>query len=142
MNKDKNVLHMMFVLVHHLKKGFQEFLSQGDLTEMEAKIIFFMEGTEVKTSEIIRHFKKHKSTITQKTKSLEEKGYVLFVSDAKDKRQRNIQLTQKGLEFRSNMKSLEEEYRNSVFKDFTKAEKKELLRLLEKIDINYYEKIC
>lgn len=142
MTHEKKTLHIMFTLVHFLKKGFKKFLMTYDITEMEAKILLLAENNQIKTSNIINHFKKHKSTITQKTRALEHKGYIFIKNSPDDKRERIIHLTEKGIAFNADIKDAEREFHNNAFADFSGVEKKQLLNLLEKIDIKNYENIC
>jgi len=135
MSNKRNILHMMFVVVSQLRKDFKEFLAEYDLTEMEAKFILFIGDGYDQTSQLIERFKKHKSTIRQKTRSLEEKGYLNITSSPADKRERLVVLTKKGNTFYSEIKKAEKEYHAQVFKDFSVQDQKELLSLLEKIKI-------
>lgn len=142
MNTERDILHRLFVIVYHLKKKFQDFIAEYDITEMEAKIIFFMDSDQCKTSDIINRFEKHKSTIRQKTRSLEEKGYITMDHADHDKRERIIHLTQKGKKFHALLKNIEKKYHKDVFKKFNKKQQQEFINLLEKIEIEHYENIC
>jgi len=144
MNTRRNILHGMFVIVHHLKKDFVNFVSQYDVTEMEAKFIFFIGDEHNKTADLIERFKKHKSTIRQKTRSLEKKGYITVQNSKEDKRERIVVLTKKGKEFYTEMKKIEKKYHNKVFKNFSKKDKDSLRELLQKLEItqNYDCDIC
>ncbi|MFT6361298.1 MAG: DNA-binding MarR family transcriptional regulator [Candidatus Paceibacteria bacterium] len=134
----------MFVIVHHLKKDFVQFVSQYDLTEMEAKFIFYIGDENNKTSALIERFKKHKSTIRQKTLALEKKGFIVVKASTEDKRERIIDLTKKGKDFYIEMKKIEKKYHNTVFKDFSEEDREGLMRLLQKLEIteNYDCNIC
>ena len=125
MNNQRDILHTMFMSVYQLKKDFKHFLSDYPLTEMEAKFIFYIGSGHSKTSELIERFRKHKSTIRQKTRSLEEKGYITVDSAEDDKRERVVLLTKKGASFYSKMKAVEKKYHARVFRDF--SEKDELV---------------
>ena len=144
MNNKRNILHLMFVLVAQLRRDFKEFLIDYDLTEMEAKFILFIGEGFNETAQLIERFKKHKSTIRQKTRSLEEKGYVTTTSGTVDKRERIVVLTDKGNSFYTEMKKAELEYHNQVFKNFSQKDQKELVKLLGKIEItqNYDYDVC
>lgn len=142
MNTERDILHRLSVIVYHLKKGFQDFITPYGLTEMEAKIIFFMDNGQCKTSELITRFEKHKSTIRQKTRSLEEKKYIIVKHAENDKRERIISLTKKGEDFYTNFKKIEREYSQKVLYKFNLQEKQTLIALLEKIEIEHHENTC
>jgi len=142
MSTERDILHRLFVIVYHLKKKFQEFIGEYNITEMEAKIIFSMETYQSKISDIIKRFEKHKSTITQKTRSLEEKGYVTMNYAKGDRRERVLTLTKKGKKFHTHIKDIEKKYHDDVFCKFTPQQKKEFIRLLNKIEVEHYENIC
>lgn len=125
----------MFLIVHQLKKEFAEIVGEYDLTEMEAKFLLHIGHGNSKISDLIRYFEKHKSTIRQKTKSLEEKGYIISDSDSEDKRERNLYFTQKGTDFFAEMKHLRAIHFKKVFKDFSKKELQMLEELLIKINV-------
>lgn len=135
MNK-KNILHQMFIIVHHLKKEFAEMASKYNLTEMEAKFLIHIGYGHEKTSELIKYFEKHKSTIRQKTKSLEEKGYLKTVASLEDRREINLEFTSKGQSFFDKMSLLKKSHYEKVFKDFSKKEIDLLSDLLNKLEIN------
>lgn len=137
MQESQNILHSMFGIVHALKKDFILFLTDYDLTEMEAKFIFFIKSDTVSVSDLIQHFKKHKSTIRQKTKSLEDKGYISVTESSHDKRERLIQLTQKGVDWLKAIKKTKEVYYKNIFKKFNALEKEQLVTLLSKLEIHY-----
>lgn len=138
MKDSQDILHTMFQLVYALKKDFNIFLSDYDVTEMEAKFIFFIKKDQVSVTDLINYFKKHKSTITQKTKSLCDKGYLQTDTSHKDKRERMFSLTQKGLDWVKMMKQAKKDYYSKIFKHITEKEKKQLLSLMGKLEI-YYE---
>ena len=136
MDNQSNILHSMFTAVYILKKGFAEFVSEYDLTEMEAKFIFHMGGKKHKTCDLIDFFKKHKSTIRQKTRALEKKGFITIECGEEDKRERHINLTPKGEDFYKKIKNVQRKYYKDVFSKFTKEEENELHILLNKLEIN------
>ena len=59
---------------------------------------------------MIDFFKKHKSTITQKTKSLEEKGFIIIEQGKEDRRERVIHLTKTGMSFYKKLTKIMEDF--------------------------------
>lgn len=136
MNKRDELLHMIFSLAFKLKKNFSDIISKYNLTEIEAKFIYHIgDGERKKTCELIDYFKKHKSTVRQKTKSLERKGFIEIEKSQGDKRERIINLTKKGEEFFLKIKKIREKYSEIIFQNFSKEEEDYLYSLLKKIVI-------
>ena len=135
MDNQSNILHSMYTIAYILKKGFTEFVSDYDLTEMEAKFLFRIGSKKQKTCDLIDFFQKHKSTIRQKTRALEEKGFITIECGKDDKRERLVNLTKKGEDFYSNIKDIKDQYHKNIFKKFTKDEEQELYILLNKLEI-------
>lgn len=134
----QDILHTMFQLVYSLKKDFRIFLSDHDVTEMEAKFIFFIHKKTVSIPDLIDYFQKHKSTITQKTKSLLDKGYIQINPGDNDKRERLVSLSKKGLNWVNLMKKEKKQYYEKIFKNLTEKERNQLFSLMNKLEI-YYE---
>jgi DNA-binding MarR family transcriptional regulator len=139
MNSKEEILHILYTAAFILKKNFSHFVSQYNLSEMEAKFIFQIgsknQYNDNKTCDLIDFFKKHKSTITQKTKSLEEKGFIIIEQGKEDRRERVIHLTKTGMSFYKKLTKIMEDYNNKIFQKFTKQEEEQLRTLLKKLDI-------
>ncbi len=136
MNTQENIIHDIFVIVHNLKKNFKLFIQEYGLTLMEAKFIFYIGEGHQKTSDLICHFEKHKSTIRQKTKSLENKGYIVIENAPDDKRERVLSFTKKGKVFYERSRSLKKEYYANIFQKFNSQQEDKLFELLNMLTIN------
>ena len=140
---DYKILHVVFQTTHILKNDFKKFSNHLGLSEMEIKFLLSIGGGNNKISTLISFFNKHKSTITQKINSLEEKKYIVISSSEKDKRERIIALTAKGKHLYIKATAIKKEYIQKVFSTFTRKEKKQLLQLLEKLSQHtHHENIC
>lgn len=144
MEDQKTIIHKLFICTHLIRKEYDDFPILGNLTESEAKIIYKLGMGIDNLSDIIKYFKLHKSTIRQKTRSLEEKKLIKIIVDKDDMRQRKIKLTKKGEKIYQTILDFEEEIYQRIFKDFKKNEIKELKTLVEKINVNYNDEydIC
>lgn len=140
MGYEEKILHLMYTSVHFLKKEFNHVISNYNISEMEAKFLFHIGDEKEKTCDLINFFKKHKSTVTQKTKSLEQKGFLVAKSSTHDKREKVLALTEKGKEFYKKVDILKKKYHKEVFKNINTNEQKQLYLLLQKLDIINTEK--
>ncbi len=80
---------------------------------------------------------KEKSTITTLVNKLEKLGYVSKVKGIGDQRTTHVCLTEKGLSIEKTFAEISAEVQNVAYNNFTLEEKKELLRLLKKLNQNF-----
>lgn len=80
---------------------------------------------------------KEKSTITTLVNKLQKQGYVDKVKGQEDRRNTYVCLTEKGKEIESKFREISTEVQNTAYRNFTEEEKKELLRLLKKLNQNF-----
>jgi len=134
MKLQEKILHLMYTSVHFLKKEFEIVIKDYDISEMEAKFLFHINEKENKTCDLIDFFRKHKSTITQKTKSLEEKGFLVIKNDINDRREKSVSLSEKGKKFHKEINILKEKYHKKIFKNFSIEDQNILYSLLGKLE--------
>ena len=80
---------------------------------------------------------KDKSTITSLVNKLVKLGYVEKQKSEKDKRVTFVLITQKGRNIEEKFNGISKQVLETAYKDFTLKEKKELLRLLKKLNNNF-----
>ena len=77
-----------------------------------------------------------KSTVTGLLKRLDEKGYILCVPNAKDKRKKNIYLTEKAYDIQRRMEAERRKLDRELTRGMSKREVDALMRNLEKLLYN------
>ena len=80
---------------------------------------------------------KEKSTITTLVNKLEILGYIEKVKSKDDKRSTFVCLTPKGRSIESSFNEISKEVQKAAYENFSPEEKKELLRLLKKLNQNF-----
>jgi DNA-binding MarR family transcriptional regulator len=80
---------------------------------------------------------KEKSTITTLVNKLEKLGYIKKVKSTEDRRSTYVQLTEKGKLVEHNFGDISKSVHDTAYRNFTKEEKIELLRLLKKLNQNF-----
>ncbi|MFB5649542.1 MarR family winged helix-turn-helix transcriptional regulator [Leptospira wolffii] len=106
----------------------------GQLTTTHADILFALAmSKKVPMQEIARMIDRDKSTLTALVDKLEDLGYVERVKDGQDQRVVNLQLTRKAYGIRPVMLGISRSLLSGLYKGFNEPEKKELVRLLDKL---------
>lgn len=106
----------------------------GQLTTTHADILFALAmSKKVPMQEIARMIDRDKSTLTALVDKLEDLGYVERVKDRQDQRVVNLQLTRKAYSIRPVMLGISRSLLSNLYKGFSEPEKKELVRLLDKL---------
>ncbi|MBQ3671670.1 MAG: MarR family transcriptional regulator [Treponema sp.] len=86
--------------------------------------------------ELSQKINRDKSTATVLVKKLEKAELVKIEKDDSDSRKRWISLTEKGRAYNETTHSLSNELLDCAYRDFSEAEKENLLYLLEKLHAN------
>ncbi len=106
----------------------------GQLTTTHADILFALAmSKKVPMQEIARMIDRDKSTLTALVDKLEDLGYVERVKDGQDQRVVILQLTRKAYSIRPIMLGISRSLLSGLYKGFTEPEKKDLVRLLDKL---------
>lgn len=114
------------------QQGFNDFASS------HGNILFQLnKHGKMTMSELAKSINRDKSTATVLVRKLEKEGFVLIVSDENDKRNKNIQLSQKGLEYTKVMNEISNELLSTFYNGFSEQEKKIFLDFLERIEKNF-----
>ena len=87
--------------------------------------------------EIAQKIGKDKSTVTPLVNKLIRLGYIEKEKSSTDKRVTYISLTSKARDIEDRFNFISSQVKETAYKDFTKEEKEEFLRLLRKLNSNF-----
>ena len=137
----QKILDIAFLIQKQVKPASKQF----GLTEMEAQFLVFLgiQKKEIPIRQFVCFFHKHKSTVRQKLKPLEKKGFIKLSIPDDDKREKRVSLTKKGREVFQKIAKEKRRYRSVLFQNFSEDDFTQLLQLLEKLQFNdniHYEK--
>lgn len=129
-------------LISHLHTATADFTNmrlaeRGKLVSSHGFILFLLATEEKLTmGEIAHRINRDKSTTTVLVKKLHDEGYIEETTSTQDNRVKYISLTKKGKECNELTSQISKDLLAQCYKGFTADEKKELLRLLEKMNKN------
>ena len=114
------------------KQGFNDFASS------HGNILFQLnKNGKMTMSELAKAINRDKSTATVLVRKLEKEGFVSVINDKKDKRNKNILLSQKGMEYTKITTEISNELLSTFYKGFSNQEKQNFLEYLERIEKNF-----
>ena len=114
------------------KQGFNDFASS------HGNILFQLnKNGKMTMSELAKAINRDKSTATVLVRKLEKEGFVSIINDKKDKRNKNILLFQKGMEYTKITTEISNELLSTFYKGFSNQEKQNFLEYLERIEKNF-----
>lgn len=114
------------------KQGFNDFASS------HGNILFQLnKNGKMTMSELAKAINRDKSTATVLVRKLEKEGFVSIINDKKDKRNKNILLSQKGMEYTKITTEISNELLSTFYKGFSNQEKQNFLEYLERIEKNF-----
>ncbi|WP_055070248.1 MarR family winged helix-turn-helix transcriptional regulator [Clostridium massiliamazoniense] len=134
MSVDINLSLLIKIVGKNFDKCLNNRVSGLDLTSSQCKILGFLhlnDGKEVNPIDIEREFKLKKPTVTGLLKRLEEKGFISLEHSSKDKRYKQIILTEKSREHHELMKKNILEVEEIMYKGITEKDKEEMKRILQ-----------
>lgn len=116
------------------EQGFKEFASS------HGNILFQLSKNEkLSMSDLAKIINRDKSTTTVLVRKLEQEGLVKVEADIKDKRSRNVSLTEEGKKYNSITSEISQELLKTFYKDFSDTEKEQFVNFLERIKKNFEE---
>jgi DNA-binding MarR family transcriptional regulator len=127
---------LIWQINNELEKEFNAEIRSIGLTSSQFHVLSYLfdtEKDEVNQIDVEKYLRLKNPTVTGLLKRLEEKGFILIVSNAKDRRRKNIFLTEKAHTVRKKMEAAHRRIENRVFKKLTKKERESLQRLLGKV---------
>jgi len=129
-------------LISHLHTATADFTNKrlsekGKLISSHGFILFLLSEEERLTmGEISKRINRDKSTTTALMKKLKEQELIIEEPSKEDSRVKYISLTKKGEEYNELTSQISKDLLSQCYKGFSTDEKKELLRLLEKMNDN------
>lgn len=114
---------------------------EGNFVSSHGYILYMLSQKETMTmGEVSEAINRNKSTTTALIKKLQEVGLIQIEISKDDSRKKYISLTAKGKKFNTLTASISTQLLETCYRDFTEEEKKELVRLLLKMNKNIEEK--
>lgn len=134
-NYHKGLINLKYT-VNHLSYKFLQFLKKHDLTEQQYNILRVLRGFRKEGSKSISFLKERMldkgSDVSRILDKLFAKSLISRKEGTIDRRQKDVEITEKGLELLSEMDEIELKV-DTFLKNLTKKEVIELNRLLDKI---------
>ena len=123
-------------------KFIENKLKENNLTELipthgNVLTSLYESDRKLTMKEIAKKIGKDKSTVTPLINKLIDLGYIQKEKSPIDKRITYISLTPKAREIESTFNNISDQVKETAYKDFTKEEKEEFLRLLKKLNSNF-----
>ncbi|HIZ73820.1 MAG TPA: MarR family transcriptional regulator [Candidatus Mediterraneibacter stercoravium] len=121
------------------EKDLNERLKTIGITSSQCAVLDYLFHTsreEVSQRDVERHLNLKNPTVTGLLKRLDEKGYILCVPNANDKRKKNIYLTEKAYDIQRRMENDRRKLDKELTRGMTKREIAALRKNLEKLLYN------
>ena len=121
------------------EKDLNERLKTIGITSSQCAVLdylFHTSSEEVSQRDVERHLNLKNPTVTGLLKRLDEKGYILCVPNANDKRKKNIYLTEKAYDIQRRMENDRRKLDKELTRGMTKREIAALRKNLEKLLYN------
>ncbi|MCC2256015.1 MarR family transcriptional regulator [Ruminococcus sp. CLA-AA-H200] len=121
------------------EKDLNERLKKIGITSSQCAVLDYLFQTskeEVNQRDVERNLNLKNPTVTGILKRLDEKGYILCVPNANDKRKKNIYLTEKAYDIQRRMDANRRKLDRELTRGMTKREADALRRNLEKLLYN------
>ncbi len=127
--------HFNFISTN-MKRYFDMQLKQLDVTVLQFGVLINLYRNNITTQkELIKYISGDEASITRLINRLEAKNLLLRVADKNDKRKKQLQLTSEGIELIEKLIPMAEAANKELVQELSEKEQKELLRLLQKVNI-------
>ncbi|MCQ2014798.1 MarR family winged helix-turn-helix transcriptional regulator [Clostridium butyricum] len=139
---DKYIIYFISRTKSNMIKFIENKLKENNLTELipthgNVLTSLYESDRKLTMKEIAKKIGKDKSTVTPLINKLIDLGYIQKEKSPIDKRITYISLTPKAREIESTFNNISNQVKETAYKDFTKEEKEEFLRLLKKLNSNF-----
>ena len=124
------------------EKDLNEKLKKLGITSSQCAVLDYLFHTskeEVSQRDVEKHLCLKNPTVTGLLKRLDEKGYILCVPNAKDKRKKNIYLTEKAYDIQRRMETERKKQDRELTRGMSKREIEAVRKNLEKLLYNIAE---
>lgn len=124
------------------EKDFNRMLKSIGITSSQCEVLDYLFNSskeEITQRDIERHLSLKNPTVTGLLKRLDEKGFILSVPSTKDKRCKNIYLTEKAYDIQKKMEASRKKSDRRLTIGMNKKEVQALKKALEKVLYNISE---
>ncbi|MFI3209612.1 MAG: MarR family winged helix-turn-helix transcriptional regulator [Peptostreptococcaceae bacterium] len=143
---DKYIIYFISKAKSHMIKFIENNLKEQELNDLiptHGNILtaLYESKTKLTMKDISNKIGKDKSTVTALISKLETLGYVKKEKCTMDKRVTYINLTDQSINIKDKFDIISQKVNQTAYAGLTNDEKKEFLRILKKISINFKEEI-
>lgn len=126
------------IIFINIKKSMELKLKPYNLTHLQFSILINLYKNNITTQkELLKYTYGDETSITRLVDRLELKGYLQRVPSLNDKRKKELKLTQSGIDLAEEVIICAKEVNAELVKDMEKEEAKQLLELLQKVNITF-----
>lgn len=129
-------------IANQLKRKMDKEMNENyNLTKTQSLVLSYINSNkEIYQKDIEKRFSIRRSTATEILNLMEKRNLIKRIPSKIDKRLNNIEITEEGIKLEKVGKEKIKELEKHMTKSLTKEEKKELIRLLEKVEQNLLER--
>ena len=138
----KNLSILINKIANQLKRKMDKEMNENyNLTKTQSLVLSYINSNkEIYQKDIEKKFSIRRSTATEILNLMEKRNLIKRTPSKIDKRLNNIEITEEGIKLEKVGKEKIKELEKHMTKSLTKEEKKELIRLLEKVEQNLLER--
>lgn len=138
----KNLGILINKITNQLKRKMDKEMNENyNLTKTQSLVLSYINSNkEIYQKDIEKRFSIRRSTATEILNLMEKRNLIKRTPSKIDKRLNNIEITEEGIKLEKVGKEKIKELEKHMTKSLTKEEKKELIRLLEKVEQNLLER--
>ena len=138
----KNLGVLINKIANQLKRKMDKEMNENyNLTKTQSLVLSYINSNkEIYQKDIEKRFSIRRSTATEILNLMEKRNLIKRTPSKIDKRLNNIEITEEGIKLEKVGKEKIKELEKHITKSLTKEEKKELIRLLEKVEQNLLER--
>ena len=138
----KNLGVLINKIANQLKRKMDKEMNENyNLTKTQSLVLSYINSNkEIYQKDIEKRFSIRRSTATEILNLMEKRNLIKRTPSKIDKRLNNIEITEEGIKLEKVGKEKIKELEKHMTKSLTKEEKKELIRLLEKVEQNLLER--
>lgn len=129
-------------IANQLKRKMDKEMNENyNLTKTQSLVLSYINSNkEIYQKDIEKRFSIRRSTATEILNLMEKRNLIKRIPSKIDKRLNNVEITEEGIKLEKVGKEKIKELEKHMTKSLTKEEKKELIRLLEKVEQNLLER--
>ena len=142
MKQRTNVGFLVKQINNIYEKDFNNQLKKLNLTSSQAEVLDFLfrcDEEEVTQRDIEKALSLKNPTVTGILKRMEEKGFVMILPSEKDKRCKNVYLTEQAFDIEKKMEAVRRKIDNNLTLGMTKREVEALQKMLNRVLYNVAE---